>query len=338
MSFLDKLKRATNTVKGTGDALKIAADAFGGFSPSQHPYQGMMGNPTTSRGNAGQLKNYQYQQLQNQNEEEEEVHYHPEVVEREVSSALLESFRKRATMKTDKIILSLQKKYLFQKVLAKIVISNQGDDLIAKKHEDLEDDEIKDLPKEVQKILRNQKHLQAIEGFKIEDYFKESCIEYFTMEFEEDYRNGLTPDFKDINPIELLTMKMQEPFNNLMADYAVDYALRMKPEIIKGATAIKSKYIDGAIKKVTKTQETPDPKMVLMDIVNTQSHSIQSNVQNEMEQIDKDINDKWAEAEKKRNEEEVTTDSFSSNVMKLASFQKSQEVVNSEFGADSPEE
>ncbi|MEA5402635.1 hypothetical protein VB776_06900 [Arcicella sp. DC2W] len=308
MSFLDKFKRATDTVKGAGNALKTAADAFGGISPNQHAYQGMMGNPTTSRGNDGQLRNYQYQQEQSRyEEEEEEVHYHhPEVIEREVSDALMASFRKRATVKTDMIILQLQRKYLYQKVLAKVIIQNKGDDETARTHQDIDDDEFSQLSKDIQKILRNQKHLRAIENFKIEDYFKESCIEYFVMEFEEDYRNGIAPDFKDINPIELMMMKMQEPFTQLVADYVVDYALDLKPKIIEGATALKTKYIDGAIKNITKNQESTDPKMVLMDIVNMEAQSNQSNVQNETEQVDdKDINDKWAESELKRNEEVV---------------------------------
>lgn len=302
MSIFDKLKKATATVKGTGNALKTAADAFGAFSANPHPYQSMMGNPTTSRGSEGQLRNYHYEQEQSEfaEDEEEDIQYTTQIVEREVSSALMESFRKRATMKTDMIILRLQKNYLLQKVLAKLVICNEGDELIAKKHEDLEDDEIKDLPKEVQKILRNQKHIQAIEAFSVESYFKESCIEYFTMEFEEDYRNGLTPDFKDINPIELLTMKMQEPFNNLMADYAVDYALRMKPEIMKGVQAVKAKYIDGAIKKVAK-DNTPEPQIIQSE----PQTPLQNNLQIEFAQTDSDINDKWAESEKKRLSDET---------------------------------
>lgn len=307
MSFFDKFKKATETVKGTGNALKTAADAFGAFSATPHPYQNMMGNPTTSRGSAGQLRNYQYQEPESRYEEEEQegVHYHqPEVIEREVSEALMLSFKKRATVKTDMIILQLQRKYLYQKVLAKVVIQNKGDDETARIHQDIDEDEFAELSKDVQKILRNQRHLRAIENFKIEDYFKESCIEYFVMEFEEDYRNGIAPDFKDINPIQLMMMKMQEPFTQLVADYVVDYALELKPKIIEGATALKTKYIDGAIKKVTKNQESPDPKMVLMDIVNTQAQSNQINVQNETEQVDdKDINDKWAESQLKRNEE-----------------------------------
>lgn len=306
MSLFEKLKNNVAKVGSATDAVRTAREAFSAFSNTQHPYNGMMGNPTTSRGKEGRLEYYQKPELEIEDED-----FEPQIVEREVSAALMESFRKRAAMKTDMIILELQKKYLFQKVLAKIIIQNKGDDLIAKKHEDLDDDEIKELPKEVQKVLRNQKHLKAIEGFKIEDYFKESCIEYFTMEFEEDYRNGLTPDFKDINPIELLTMKMQEPFQKLVADYVVDYVLEVKPKIIEGASTLKTKYIDGAIKKVTNDSQKPaisleaDKNVTKQDELQVEA-SKESDEPSEDEQ--QDINDKWAESVSKfnKNVEETT--------------------------------
>lgn len=296
MSLLDKLKNNMAKVGSATDAVRTARKAFDSFSNAQHPYNGMLGNPTTSRGKEGRLDYYQ-----KSDEEIEDEDFEPQVVEREVSAALMESFRMRAAMKTDLIILKLQKKYLFQKVLAKIVIQNKGDDLIAKKHEDFEDDEIKELPKDVQKVLRNQKHLKAIEGFKIEDYFKQSCIEYFTMEFEEDYRNGLTPDFKDINPIELLTMKMQEPFEKLVADYAIDYALEVKPKIIEGASTLKTKYINRAVKKVT--NDSHKPANVILDVLHKKvneekelSQQDELQAQQDINEPPQDINDQWAES------------------------------------------
>lgn len=312
MSIFEKLKgNLGRKVTTTQDAIKAASNAFSAFQPN-HPYNGMMGNPTTSRGKEGNLDSYRFEQ--NEHEEDEQEYYQPEVIERQVSDKLMESFRKRASMKTDMIILQLQTKYLYQKVLAKVIIQNKGDELIAKKHEDIDDEEIKELPKEIQKILRNQKHLKAIEGFRIEDYFKESCIEYFTMEFEEDYRNGLTPDFKDINPIELLTMKMQEPFNNLIADYAVDYALEIKPKIIQGIGSLKKKYIDSPIKEVSEQVKITNVAEQLIGVVEGKDESMFEDwnhpdndhwdaIKGAKEEVkDKDVNDVWAEGEIKRSQ------------------------------------
>ena len=282
MSIFDNIRKINQVASKGVNAFETAKTAFSSFGSTaqKHPYQDMLGNPTTSRGREGYV---QPEQQLTDDDDEGQFEQYP-VVEREVSEALLNSFRKRATMKTDMIILRLQNRFLYQKVLAKIFIQNKGDDMIAKKYFDADEDEIDELSASIKKVLRNQKHLRAIENFKIDDYFKDSCIEFFTLEFEEDYRNGLMPDFKDINPVELLTLKMQEPFNRLLSDYAVDFALELKPKIIEGAAALKNKYIDKPKQEVAQSSlDSPTPEVITMPEPTPTA--------------EKDVNDQWHEFE-----------------------------------------
>lgn len=300
MSIFDKFKQASKVGQQATQALDMAKNAFSAFDSTQHSYTGMMGNPTTARGREGFINHYETSQEPVHDFEDEPSYFQEPSIERDISEALLSSFRKRAAMKTDMIILNLQKKFQFQKVLAKIIIQNKGDDLLAKKYQDYQEEELDDLPKVVQKVLRNQKHIKAIEAVSIDAYFKESCIDYFTLEFEEDYRNGLTPDFKDINPIELLQLKMQEPFLKLLSDYAVDLALEAKPKIISGFGQLKQQYIDPKVSSTLNKAPTLTQEEAFFVENESQPFQPAGNVL-------QDINDTWANAELKRREEAAHT-------------------------------
>jgi hypothetical protein len=204
-----------NAVRTGAEAYEQAKNAFG--SMSNTPNASML-NPSN-----------QQQPLQFENDgwdESPQQQY-------DIDAGTAKNFRKKAEMKADLMISSVKKSFLFKKIIAKLIVTNKGDDEIFNTHKDLDYDEIKDLPQDIQKIIRNQKHVRKIESVEIDEILRESCIEYFIFEFEEDYRNGINPDFSGINPVELIIRKFNEPFDELVGDLILDFGLAHKEKGIE---------------------------------------------------------------------------------------------------------
>ena len=150
MSALDRFKnigkvamggaRATQTAY---NAAQQAREAFGGMA-NDTPNGGMMGNPWGGKGNDwdspenDHWDEYGTQQL-------------------EVDDSVRRNFRQKAEIKTDIIIGRIRGSYLYKRIIAKLLITNKGDDKIANQHKELSEEEVRELPKEIQKILSKDK-------------------------------------------------------------------------------------------------------------------------------------------------------------------------------------
>lgn len=158
------------------------------------------------------------------------------------------NFRKKAEIKAKIIVGTIKSSYLWKRILAKLIITNKGDDEIALRHKDLSESQIKELPKDVQLILRNQKHVQSIDNIKVSDDLMEAAVDYYAFEFEEQYRRGEYIDYSGIDPIKLIIQEHNAPFNELIGDLILDFGLNKKEALIEIGTKfyqkISEKYLD----------------------------------------------------------------------------------------------
>jgi hypothetical protein len=224
MSSLHTLKNLGGRILGGVNAVRTGAEAY---EQAKNAFGGIQGTPNSSMLNANQQKQQPFQ-FENDGWDES-----PQTIQYEIDAGTAKNFRKKAEMKADLMILNVKKSFLFKRIIAKLIVTNKGDDEIFNTHKDLDYDEIKDLPQEIQKIIRNQQHVRKIESVTIDEILRESCIEYFVFEFEEDYRNGINPDFSGINPVELIIRKFNEPFDELIGDLVLDFGLAHKEKGIE---------------------------------------------------------------------------------------------------------
>lgn len=310
MGLFDKIKTTGNTLKKGIAKFDVAERAFS--SMTDNAYSKSIGMPTTARQNDGRISQYaDFARNQEEDEEDEEEdvendrYYRDMPEEREVNDSLRDSFVRRAEMKTDQLILTLKRSFQWKRVFTNVLVKGQGDDTIVKQYRNADDDDIDRLPKEIQKVLRNSKNLKAIDGISIDVTLRQACIEFFAMEFEEDFRNGLTPDFKDINPIKLLELKMAEPFEKIMGDFVMDFAIEHKQGVVDLVKDAKKKYIDKKSSVVlTQEESIPiEPEPALNNEENEDDEEDEDYEEEDYEDEDEDeedVNDQWATSERKR--------------------------------------
>lgn len=236
MSALDTFKKMGRAAMGGAratqtayNAAQQAREAFGGMA-NDTPNGGMMGNPW-----GGKINDWDSPENDHWDE------YGTQQIE--VDDSVRRNFRKKAEIKTDIIIGRIRASYLYKRIIAKLLITNKGDDKIALQHKELSEEEVRELPKEIQKLLRNQMHIAKIDSVKIDEDLRESCVEYFAFEFEENYRNGIANDFSGINPMQLLYQQYNQPFNELLGDLALDFGLENKEKGIAIAQAFIAKLM-----------------------------------------------------------------------------------------------
>ena len=211
-----------NAVRKTADAINQAHDAFAGIGGNP-AMASMMGDtyPTSRPSKSNSRRFYD-------DEDDDRDHgYQAPVV---LDDQLMKNFRKKAEMQTDLLIGELEFAYLWRRLVAKLFITNVGDEEVAKEYRDVEEEEITNLPKSVQLILRNQIHVKSIDKVTIDATLKESIIDYFVLDYETTYRSGVMPDFSHINPIALLKQKFNNPFYKLIGDLTYDWGLKNKEE------------------------------------------------------------------------------------------------------------
>ncbi|WP_109742575.1 hypothetical protein [Arcicella aurantiaca] len=272
LNTLKKLGRGVldgvNAVRTGAEAYEQAKNAFGGMGNT--PNASML-NPSN-----------QQQPIQFENDGWDNS---PQQIQYDIDAGTAKIFRKKAEMKADLMILNVKKSFLFKRIIAKLIVTNKGDDEIFNTHKDLDYDEIKDLPQDIQKIIRNQKHVRKIESVEIDEILRESCIEYFVFEFEEDYRNGINPDFSGINPVELIYRKFNEPFDELIGDLVLDFGLAHKEKGIEFGKKL-MENIMAKVKKETPIEEEIE-EQVLEDSPSEDVEVIEEGVlENSPEQID----------------------------------------------------
>lgn len=209
-------------VRKTADAINQAHDAFAGIGGNP-AMASMMGDtyPTSRPSKSNSRRFYD-------DEDDDRDHgYQAPVV---LDDQLMKNFRKKAEMQTDLLIGELEFAYLWRRLVAKLFITNVGDEEVAKEYRDVQEEEITNLPKSVQLILRNQIHVKSIDKVTIDATLKESIIDYFVLDYETTYRSGVMPDFSHINPIALLKQKFNNPFYKLVGDLTYDWGLKNKEE------------------------------------------------------------------------------------------------------------
>lgn len=312
MGLFDKIKKTGSALQKGAEKFSIAERAFAGMT--DNAYTKSIGMPTTARdrdGRIGQYADYAQNREDDDDEDDDDVpsdnYYRDMPEEREVNDSLRDSFYRRAEMKTDQLILTLKRNFQWKRVATNVIVKNSGDDTIVKQYQNAEAEDIDRLPKEIQKVLRNSKNLKAIEGIAIDDTLRTACIEFFAMEFEEDYRNGLAPDFKDINPIKLLELKMSEPFEKIMGDFVMDFAIDHKQGVVDAIKEAKKKYID---KKPTAPIIQNDTVPIEPEGKEEEEYEEEEYEEEEFEEEEEeeeeddedkeDVNDHWATSEKKR--------------------------------------
>jgi hypothetical protein len=305
MGLFDKIKTGSSALQKGIEKFSVAERAFSGMT--DNAYTKSIGMPTTARDRDGRIGQYA-DYAQNREEEEDDdddvpsdSYYRDMPEEREVNDSLRDSFYRRAEMKTDQLIFTLKRNFQWKRVVTNVIVKNSGDDTIVKQYQNADDEDIDRLPKEIRKVLRNSKNLKAIDGIAIDETLRTACIEFFAMEFEEDYRNGLTPDFKDINPIKLLELKMSEPFEKIIGDFVMDFAIDHKQGVVDAIKEAKKKYID---KKPTAPIIQNDTVPIEPEGDEEEEYEEEEYEEEEEEDDEEleeeDINDKWSDFEKKR--------------------------------------
>lgn len=238
--IFDKATAAANSLRGVGTSVEQARNTFGQMAQGQMPHSGLFGNPSVAQGKKSYIpENYE-------NEEDDENGYNPYLNQQElrtITDDLRKTFQRYAKLKFQIIVGKLRDKNNRKRVIAKLIVENTGDKEIAKKYQDYDDDELKDLDKSDQLIIRNQKHLVKIDKIKIDEETEMQCIDFFVMEFEEEYLAGREPDFKGIDPMELIIQKYSEPYSELIADFVIDYGLDLKPKAIEFCKALYIKIL-----------------------------------------------------------------------------------------------
>lgn len=254
-------QRVVTGIKAVGtmnDAVQTAHSAFSGVS-DELPHSGMMGNPAGARGRQSYIPD-----IDDEDEPEFEQYYQEPIPE--ITESLKRNFEQKAKIKTQIIAGQIRKQYLWRRLLAKLVIQNKGDAQVANKYKDFTEDEIKELPKNIQLIIRNQNHLKAIDSIKIDKALEESCIEYFMMEFEEDYRNGIQLDLRNTNPVELMVMQYNQPFDEVLADIGIDWGLEAKPKVMQIVENVFTKYFgknqNEVVQEAPIVEETPSAEVL----------------------------------------------------------------------------
>lgn len=255
MTSINTLKNLGGKILGGVNAVRTGAEAY---EQAKNAFGGIQGTPNSSMLNANQQ---QQQPFQFENDGWDES---PQQIQYDIDAGTAKNFRKKAEMKADLMILNVKKSFLFKRIIAKLIVTNKGDDEIFNTHKDLDYDEIKDLPQDIQKIIRNQQHVRKIESVTIDEILRESCIEYFVFEFEEDYRNGINPDFSGINPVELIIRKFNEPFDELIGDLVLDFGLAHKEKGIEFGKKLMEKVM-AKVKTESPEEEVVVEEQVLED-------------------------------------------------------------------------
>ena len=255
MTSINTLKNLGSKILGGVNAVRTGAEAY---EQAKNAFGGIQGTPNSSMLNANQQ---QQQPFQFENDGWDES---PQPIQYDIDAGTAKNFRKKAEMKADLMILNVKKSFLFKRIIAKLIVTNKGDDEIFNTHKDLDYDEIKDLPQDIQKIIRNQQHVRKIESVTIDEILRESCIEYFVFEFEEDYRSGINPDFSGINPVELIIRKFNEPFDELIGDLVLDFGLAHKEKGIEFGKKLMEKVM-AKVKTESPEEEVVVEEQVLED-------------------------------------------------------------------------
>ena len=259
-----------NAVRKTADAINQAHDAFGaiGGNPAM---ASMMGDtyPTSRPSKSSSRRFYD-------DEDDDRDHgYQAPVV---LDDQLMKNFRKKAEMQTDLLIGELEFAYLWKRLVAKLFVTNIGDEDVAKEYRDVEEEEILNLPKDVQLILRNQIHVKSIDKVTIDATLKESIVDYFVLDYETTYRSGVMPDFSHINPIALLKQKFNNPFYKLVGDLTYDWGLKNKEEGKQLLTNVFNKMKERFATSDAKAIETIEEQ-----IINSQEKEEKSSLSEMME-------------------------------------------------------
>jgi len=241
-----------NTVRKTADAFNQAHDAFAGIGGNP-AMASMMGDTYTSRPNPSSNTRRFY----DDDDDERDHAYQAPVI---LDDQLMKNFRKKAEMQTDLLIGELEFAYLWKRLVTKLFITNVGDEDLAKQYRNVEEDEITNLPKDVQLILRNQIHAKSIDKVTIDAVLKESIVDYFMLDYETSYRSGVMPDFSHINPIALLKQKFNNPFYKLVGDLTYDWGLKNKAEGKKLLTNVfnklKERFTESDLEAIESIEQT----------------------------------------------------------------------------------
>lgn len=254
-SIFESITNKVNSVRGVGEAVHQATNAFQSMTNGDIPHGGMMGNPQTARGKSSYMPENDDDEPFDDDEYGDNSAYANQPQLRIVTNELQHTFERKAKLKYAIISGKLKDKNNWRRLIATLVVEDKDDKEIAKKYKDYDDDDISNLDKTIQRIIRNQNHLKKINSIKIEPEIEEQCIEFFVMEFVDDYMAGREPDFSGINAVELMYSKFTEPYNALIADLAIDYGLELKPKAIE---FFKKVYIKVLGKQVDElTGETP---------------------------------------------------------------------------------
>ena len=283
MGFFDNnsyFRKAGQKAMGTVEAASHVADAvqstrtaFGKMSDENLPYANMMGNPQGARGRESMFRGFD----DDPEDEENGGGYSQEAIV--VTENLRNTFRQKAKLKVDIISGRIKSRAILKKLAAKLLIQNQGDEEIANRYKGFEPDQIKELDKDTQKIIRNQKHIKAIDSIELPQELKEQCIEYFAIEFEDEYveNNGKMPDFSQFNPMELMFQNFDAPYKELLGDLVLDIGMDLKPKATDFLSSLFNKYVKKKVDEIEQPEQVIEQAPVNNDIpqndVNTEQPS-----------------------------------------------------------------
>lgn len=272
MSIFDNLgslrKSGGRILSGVEATTKVAETlnqtrhAFSGMDEEELPYGSMMGKNQGARGRASNLPN-DFDEDDDFPEDTRYSTYNEPII---VTEALRNTFRKKAELKVGIIAGRIKEQFILKKLAAKLFIQNTGDAEIANKYRDFTPDQIKELDRPTQKVIRNQKHIQSIDAIELSQELKDQCVEYFLIEFEDEYvnTNGQMPDFSGFNPMELMFQKFNEPFKELLGDLALDLGLELKPKATQYLDLVLNKFVKKKAEEITgeSVDEAPEEPIV----------------------------------------------------------------------------